>query len=106
VSKVAVNMMSINEKNIAIGIFHPGFNKTDMTAKCAEIWEVEGAIAVGAKRVFHEIGLLNMETTGKSLIASLVQQCDGLHVPHSSFLVIIIDTVTVTVPDNGGFVGG
>ncbi|KAJ1621336.1 hypothetical protein T492DRAFT_1149727 [Pavlovales sp. CCMP2436] len=37
---------------------HPqGFNKTGMTAKYKEIWDVEGAVdvAVGAKRVLHEV---------------------------------------------------
>lgn len=83
-SKAAANMMSVllsqelKGKKIAVGILHPGFNKTDMTAKYAEIWEVEGAVdsSVGAKRVFHEIGLVNMETTGKFINCE-----DGLEIP-------------------------
>jgi len=83
-SKASANMMSVllsqelKEKKIAVGILHPGFNKTDMTAKYAEIWEVEGAVdaSVGAKRVFHEIGLVNMETTGKFINCE-----DGLEIP-------------------------
>lgn len=56
----------LKSKNISVGIFHPGFNKTGMTSKYSHIWEIEGAVdaAVGAKRVFHEVGLLNMERTG------------------------------------------
>lgn len=83
-SKAAANMMSVllsqefKDKNIAVGILHPGFNKTDMTAKYAQIWEIEGAVdsSVGAKRVFHEIGKINMETTGKFINCE-----DGLEIP-------------------------
>jgi NAD(P)-dependent dehydrogenase (short-subunit alcohol dehydrogenase family) len=83
-SKAAANMMSVllsqefKDKNIAVGILHPGFNKTEMTAKYAQIWEIEGAVdsSVGAKRVFHEIGKINMETTGKFINCE-----DGLEIP-------------------------
>jgi len=83
-SKAAANMMSMllsqefKDKKIAVGILHPGFNKTDMTAKYAEIWEVEGAVdsTVGAKRVFHEIGKINMDTSGKFINCE-----DGLEIP-------------------------
>ncbi len=83
-SKAAANMMSVllsqemKDKKIAVGILHPGFNKTDMTAKYAEIWEVEGAVdaSVGAKRVFHEIGKINMDTSGKFINCE-----DGLEIP-------------------------
>jgi len=83
-SKAAANMMSVllsqelKGKKIAVGILHPGFNKTDMTAKYKEIWEVEGAVdaTVGAKRVFHEIGAVTMETTGKFINCE-----DGLEIP-------------------------
>lgn len=83
-SKAAANMMSLllsqefKGKGIAVGILHPGFNKTDMTAKYAEIWEVEGAVdkSEGAKRVIHEIGKINMDTTGK-----FVNCEDGLEIP-------------------------
>ena len=62
-SKSAANMMGVllsqelKHKGVTVGILHPGFNKTDMTAKYAEIWEIEGAVdaSVGAKRVFLEI---------------------------------------------------
>lgn len=83
-SKVAANMMSVllsqefKDQNIAVGILHPGFNKTGMTAKYSEIWEIEGAVdsSVGAKRVFYEIGKLNMETSGKFINCE-----DGLEIP-------------------------
>lgn len=83
-SKAAANMMGmlvsqeLKEKNIAVSILHPGFNKTDMTSKYAHIWEIEGAVdsSVGAKRVVHEIGLMNMSNTG-----TFVNCEDGLLIP-------------------------
>eukprot|EP00551_Chaetoceros_affinis_P001379 CAMPEP_0203638544 /NCGR_PEP_ID=MMETSP0088-20131115/4553_1 /ASSEMBLY_ACC=CAM_ASM_001087 /TAXON_ID=426623 /ORGANISM="Chaetoceros affinis, Strain CCMP159" /LENGTH=329 /DNA_ID=CAMNT_0050493207 /DNA_START=75 /DNA_END=1064 /DNA_ORIENTATION=+ len=83
-SKSAANMGSVllsqefKKHNIPVGILHPGFNKTGMTAKYAEIWEVEGAVdaSVGAMRVFHEIAKINMDTTGK-----FVNCEDGLEIP-------------------------
>ena len=83
-SKCAANMMSVlvaeefRKHKIPVGLLHPGFNKTDMTKKYAHIWEIEGAVdaEVGAKRVLHEIGLINMETTGKFINCE-----DGLEIP-------------------------
>lgn len=83
-SKAAANMGSVllsqefKKNKIPVGILHPGFNKTGITAKYAEIWEVEGAVdaSVGAKRVFHEIANINMDTTGK-----FVNCEDGLEIP-------------------------
>ena len=68
----------LKPKNISVGIFHPGFNKTDMTAKYKDIWEEEGAVdpEVGAKRVLYETGKLSMETTGKFINCE-----DGLEIP-------------------------
>uniref|UniRef100_A0A7S0ZHY9 Protochlorophyllide reductase n=1 Tax=Timspurckia oligopyrenoides TaxID=708627 RepID=A0A7S0ZHY9_9RHOD len=71
-SKAAANMMGklcaneLKSMGIAVGVFHPGFNKTQMTKKYESIWEKEGAVdpMVGAKRVLHEITCLDMETTG------------------------------------------
>lgn len=83
-SKAAANMLSVllaNEvknKGIAVGIFHPGFNKTDMTSELKDTWEAEGAVdpSVGAKRVLHETNQLSMETSGK------FRNCeDGLEIP-------------------------
>jgi NAD(P)-dependent dehydrogenase (short-subunit alcohol dehydrogenase family) len=83
-SKAAANMMAallaqeVKSKGIAVGIFHPGFNKTGMTEKYKQIWEVEGAVdaAVGAKRIMHEAGKLSMETSGKFINCE-----DGLEIP-------------------------
>jgi NAD(P)-dependent dehydrogenase (short-subunit alcohol dehydrogenase family) len=83
-SKAAANMSSmllaqeLRSKGIAVGILHPGFNKTEMTAKYKEIWEVEGAVdpSVGAKRIMFETGLLSMDTTGKFINCE-----DGLEIP-------------------------
>jgi hypothetical protein len=49
-----------------------------MTKKYQEIWEIEGAVdaSVGAKRVFHEIGKVSMEITGKFINCE-----DGLEIP-------------------------
>lgn len=83
-SKSAANMGSVllsqemKKNNIPVGVLHPGFNKTGMTAKYAHIWEVEGAVdaSEGAKRVFHEISNISMETTGKFINCE-----DGLEIP-------------------------
>jgi len=83
-SKAAANMACVllsqefKDKKIPVGILHPGFNKTGMTAKYKEIWEIEGAVdaSIGAKRVFHEIGQLDMERTGKFINCE-----DGLEIP-------------------------
>lgn len=83
-SKAAANMMAmllaqeVKPKGIAVGIFHPGFNKTGMTAKYKEIWEREGAVdaSVGAQRVLYETGRLAMATTGKFINCE-----DGLEIP-------------------------
>jgi NAD(P)-dependent dehydrogenase (short-subunit alcohol dehydrogenase family) len=83
-SKAAANMMAVllsqelKSHGITVGIFHPGFNKTDMTKKYKDIWEKEGAVdvSVGAKRVCHEIMLLNLERTGKFINCE-----DGLEIP-------------------------
>jgi NAD(P)-dependent dehydrogenase (short-subunit alcohol dehydrogenase family) len=83
-SKAAANMMSVllaqevKAKGIAVGIFHPGFNKTGMTAKYKDIWEIEGAVdpSVGAKRIMYETGRLSMATSGKFINCE-----DGLEIP-------------------------
>lgn len=83
-SKAAANMMAVlvaqelRPKGIPVVILHPGFNKTEMTAKYAAIWEVEGAVdpAVGAHRVLHEIQLIDMERSGKFFNCE-----DGLMIP-------------------------
>ncbi len=53
--------------NRGLGFVHPGFNRTEMTKKYSDIWDVEGTVqpVVGAKRVLYEIGKASMETSGK-----------------------------------------
>ena len=83
-SKAAANMGSVllaqelKKDGIAVGILHPGFNKTGMTKKYAHIWEIEGAVdaEIGAMRILYEIEKINMETTGK-----FVNCEDGLEIP-------------------------
>lgn len=74
----ALLAQEVKEKGIMVGVFHPGFNKTGMTAKYKEIWEVEGAVdpSIGAKRIFYEVGQLSMDTTGKFINCE-----DGLEIP-------------------------
>ena len=84
-SKAAANMGSkllaqeLKRERIAVQILHPGFNKTGMTAKYEEIWEVEGAVdaSIGAKRVLHEVSLMEVGTYNGLFI-----NCeDGLQIP-------------------------
>lgn len=59
-------------------LLHPGFNRTEMTAKYKEIWDIEGAVepSTGAKRVIHEIVNHGIEDTGKFINCE-----DGLQIP-------------------------
>lgn len=68
----------VKKMGYSVHLLHPGFNKTGMTAKYADIWEIEGAVEpeVGAKRVLYEISKAGMETTGK-----FVNCEDGLIIP-------------------------
>ena len=83
-SKAAANMgakllaQELKHEGIMVQVLHPGFNKTDMTAKYAKIWEIEGAVdaSVGAKRVVHEIGLMTPEYNGMFINCE-----DGLQIP-------------------------
>jgi NAD(P)-dependent dehydrogenase (short-subunit alcohol dehydrogenase family) len=83
-SKAAANMGSVllaqelKSAGIPVAILHPGFNKTEMTAKYKDIWEIEGAVdpSVGAKRVCHEIARLDISRTGKFINCE-----DGLEIP-------------------------
>merc|ERR1719171_3458288 len=51
---IACVLMSeeLKKHSIPVVMLHPGFNRTDMTAKYAHIWDEEGAVEkeVGAKR--------------------------------------------------------
>lgn len=83
-SRSACNMgaallaQEFKSKEIAVGIFHPGFNRTEMTKKYEAIWDEEGAVQPeeGAKRVLHEVGKLSMETSGQFINCE-----DGLLIP-------------------------
>lgn len=83
-SKAAANMgskllaLEMQPKGHPVAVLHPGFNKTEMTAKYKEIWEVEGAVdpSVGAKRVIHEINILTLATSGRFINCE-----DGLEIP-------------------------
>jgi len=83
-SRAACNMAGalqaeeLRSKGYSVILLHPGFNRTEMTAKYKEIWDVEGAVepSIGAKRVIHEIICSSMETTGK-----LINCEDGLEIP-------------------------
>ena len=63
---------------IPVLLLHPGFNRTEMTAKYRHLWDVEGAVdaSVGAKRVLHEMRGATMERTGQ-----FVNCEDGLLIP-------------------------
>jgi len=86
-SKAATNMMGrllsqeLKDKDICVTLLHPGFNKTDMTSKYAEIWEIEGAVdaSIGAKRVVYEIG--NMYSDPDSMQGEFINCEDGLKIP-------------------------
>jgi len=68
----------LKAQNIAIGVLHPGFNRTEMTKKYEHIWDEEGAVESkhGAMRVLHEVKNVSMKTTGKFINCE-----DGLQIP-------------------------
>lgn len=59
-------------------LLHPGFNRTAMTAKYKDIWDIEGAVepSMGAKRVIYETIQATIEDTGKFINCE-----DGLQIP-------------------------
>jgi NAD(P)-dependent dehydrogenase (short-subunit alcohol dehydrogenase family) len=83
-SRAACNIAAVllsqelKSKNIPVVMLHPGFNRTGMTAKYAEIWDKEGAVdpSEGAMRVLHEVKGINMDITGKFINCE-----DGLQIP-------------------------
>jgi len=68
----------LKPRAIPVILLHPGFNRTQMTDKYKDIWDVEGAVSpeVGAKRVLHEIIQGSMVTTGKFINCE-----DGKEIP-------------------------
>merc|ERR1711907_16139 len=68
----------LKHHGIPVVMLHPGFNRTDMTAKYSHIWDEEGAVpaAEGAKRVLHEVASISMDKTGQFINCE-----DGLQIP-------------------------
>lgn len=68
----------LRSKGYSVIMVHPGFNRTEMTAKYKEIWDIEGAVdpSVGAKRVLYEAMKSSIETTG-----TFVNAEDGKKIP-------------------------
>lgn len=68
----------VKKMGYSVHLLHPGFNRTEMTAKYKDIWDIEGAVEpiCGAKRVLYEISKASMETTGKFINCE-----DGLVIP-------------------------
>lgn len=68
----------LRSKGVPVLLLHPGFNRTGMTAKYADIWDKEGAVhpSVGAKRVLHEVASATMERSGMFINCE-----DGLQIP-------------------------
>ena len=68
----------LKNRSIPVVLLHPGFNRTEMTAKFKEIWDIEGAVdpKVGAKRVLYEIARVDMDSSGKFINCE-----DGLLIP-------------------------
>ena len=83
-SRAACNMAAVlaseelKKKGFSLVMLHPGFNRTEMTAKYKDIWDKEGAVepSVGAKRVLYEAMKSSMETTGQFINCE-----DGLRIP-------------------------
>ena len=83
-SRAACNMAGVlqaeelRKKGFTVVLLHPGFNRTEMTAKYKEIWDIEGAVepSVGAKRVLYETIKASLETTGQFINCE-----DGLQIP-------------------------
>jgi NAD(P)-dependent dehydrogenase (short-subunit alcohol dehydrogenase family) len=83
-SRAACNMAAVlaseelKKKGYSVILLHPGFNRTEMTAKYKDIWDKEGAVepGVGAKRVLYEAMKSSMETSGQFINCE-----DGLRIP-------------------------
>eukprot|EP00980_Cylindrotheca_fusiformis_P008345 scaffold1754_cov105-Cylindrotheca_fusiformis.AAC.7 len=83
-SRAACNIVGVlqaeelRKKGYSLILLHPGFNRTEMTAKYKESWDKEGAVepSVGAKRVLHEAIKSSLETTGQFINCE-----DGKQIP-------------------------
>jgi NAD(P)-dependent dehydrogenase (short-subunit alcohol dehydrogenase family) len=74
----ALQAEELRKKGFSVILLHPGFNRTEMTAKYKEIWDKEGAVepSQGAKRVLYEAMKSSMESTGQFINCE-----DGLRIP-------------------------
>ena len=74
----ALQAEELRPKGVSVILLHPGFNRTEMTAKYKDIWDIEGAVepAQGAKRVLYEAIKSSMDTTGQFINCE-----DGLQIP-------------------------
>ena len=74
----ALQAEELRKKGYTVILLHPGFNRTEMTAKYKEIWDKEGAVepSVGAKRVLHEAINASLDKTGQFINCE-----DGLQIP-------------------------
>lgn len=63
---------------VPVVMLHPGFNRTEMTAKYSAIWDKEGAVSPeeGAMRVVYETSKVTMDSSGKFINCE-----DGLEIP-------------------------
>lgn len=70
--------LELQKAEVPVVMLHPGFNRTDMTAKYSHIWDIEGAVdaSVGAKRVLYEVIRADMSKT-----ATFINCEDGLEIP-------------------------
>ena len=70
--------LELKKAGVPVVLLHPGFNRTEMTAKYSHIWDIEGAVesSVGAKRVLYESLRATMEQTAKFINCE-----DGLEIP-------------------------
>ena len=70
--------LELKKAGVPVVLLHPGFNRTEMTAKYSHIWDIEGAVesSVGAKRVLYECMRCGMEQTAKFINCE-----DGLEIP-------------------------
>lgn len=68
----------LRKKGYSVILLHPCFNRTEMTSKYKEIWDIEGAVEpnIGAKRVLYEAIKSSMATTGQFINCE-----DGLQIP-------------------------
>ena len=70
--------LELKKAEVPVVMLHPGFNRTEMTAKYSHIWDIEGAVdaSVGAKRVLYESLQADMSKTAKFINCE-----DGLEIP-------------------------